>query len=310
MDKPDESPMRHRDVHVGTFFLGEKDGGQEFTSEDEELVRLFASQAAAAIANARAYRDEQRTRANLEALVDTSPVGVVVFDVKTGNPLSLNREARRMVEGLNIQDRSLEQILQVLTCRRADGREVTLDELKSAETLRAEEVVLEIPDGRSVSVLINATPIRSSDGEAVSVVVTMQDLGPLEDLERLRAEFLGMVSHELRAPLTSIKDSAATVLGAAPAVDPAEMIQFFRIIDQQADHMRGLIGDLLDAVHIAAGTLSVAPEPAAVADLVEQARKTYSSGGGRHTVRDRPATGPSPRDGRRAAYHHSWSCWT
>ena len=43
--------MRHRGVHVGTFFLGDKKGGQEFTSEDEEVLVLFASQAATAIAN-------------------------------------------------------------------------------------------------------------------------------------------------------------------------------------------------------------------------------------------------------------------
>ena len=76
------TPMRHRDVAVGHFFLAEKDGGQEFTSEDEEVLVLFASQAATAIANARTHRAEQRARADLEALVDTSPVGVLVFDAR------------------------------------------------------------------------------------------------------------------------------------------------------------------------------------------------------------------------------------
>ena len=61
--------------------------------------------------------------------------------------------------------------------------------------------------------------------------------------------------------MTSIKGSTATVLGASPALDPAEMREFFRIIDEQADHMRGLISDLLDAGRIDTGTLSVAPEP-------------------------------------------------
>ena len=285
------TPMRHRGVDVGHFFLAEKEGGREFTGEDEEVLVLFASQAATAIANARTHRAEQRARADLEALVDTSPVGVLVFDARTGHPVSLNREAKRIVEGVRLPGRSPEQLLEVLTCRRADGREMALGEipvareLSSAETVRAEEIVLEVPDGRSVTTLVNATPIRSGDGELESVVVTMQDLGPLEELERLRAEFVGMVSHELRAPLTSIKGSAVTVLGAAPALDPAEMLQFFRIIDEQADHMRGLIGDLLDAGRIATGTLSVAPEPAEVAGLVDQARNTLLSGGGRHTVR-------------------------
>ena len=56
--------MRHREVHVGSFFLGGKEGGREFTDEDEEVLVLFASQAAAAIVNARTYRAEQRARAD------------------------------------------------------------------------------------------------------------------------------------------------------------------------------------------------------------------------------------------------------
>ena len=108
------------------------------------------------------------------------------------------------------------------------------------------------------------------------------------------------MSHELRAPLAAIKGSAATVLGGVLAPDPAEMLQFFRIINEQADHMRGLISDLLDAGHIEAGTLSVTPEPADVADLVEQARKTFLSGGGRHTVQiDLPPDLPRVRADRR-----------
>ena len=285
------TPMRHLGVHVGNFYLVEKEGGEAFTDEDEEILVLFASQAATAIANARTYRAEQRARAGLEALIETSPVGVAVFDAQTGDLVSINREARRIVKSLCGPGQSAEQLLGVITCRRADGREVALDRLplaqalSSAETVRAEEVVLSVPDGRSVTTLINATPIHGPDGALASVVVTLQDLAPLRELERMRAEFLGMVSHELRAPLTSIKGSAATVLRASRIFGPAEVAQFFRIIDEQADRMDNLIGDLLDAGRIETGTLSVAPEPSEVAALVDQARGTFVSGGGRHTVR-------------------------
>ena len=288
------TPMRHRGVHVGNFYLAEKEGGEAFTDEDEEVLVLFASQAATAIANARTYRAEQRAHAGLEALIETSPVGVVVFDAQTGDLVSLNREARRIVEGLCLPGQTAEQLLKTITCRRADGREIALARLPlaqvldSAETVRAEEIALSGADGRSVTTLINATPIHGpdgADGALASVVVTMQDLAPLRELERMRAEFLGMVSHELRAPLTSIKGSAATVLRASRIFGPAEVAQFFRIIDEQADRMDNLIGDLLDAGRIETGTLSVAPEPSEVAALVDQARGTFVSGGGRHTVR-------------------------
>ncbi len=278
------TPMRHRDEHVGIFFLAEKESGREFTDADEEVLMLFASQAATAIANARAHRDERRARADLETLIETSPVGVVVFGGGARKPVSFNREARRIVEGLSMPGRPLEELLELVTCRRADGREVSLAEfpmaqqLSSAETVRAEEMTLSVPDGRSVTMLVNATPIRTADGAVESMVVTLQDLAPLEELERLRAEFLGIVSHELRMPLISIKGSATTVLDASPPPEPAEMLQFFRVINEQADQMRGLIGDLLDHGRIATGTLAVSPEQAEVAALVDQARSAFLSG--------------------------------
>ena len=278
------TPMCHRGVDVGSFFLGEKGGGLEFTNEDGEVLALFAAQAAIAVANARAHRDERRARADLEALLETSPVGVVVFDAQTATPVRFNREARRIVEALRMPGGSEEDLLQVLTSRLADGREVTLDDLKTAEPLRAAEVELSVPDGRSIRMLINVTPIRPSTGEVESVVVTMQDLAPLEELERLRAEFLGMVSHELRAPLTSIKGSTTTLLGTSRVLDRAELRQFVRIIDRQADHMQELIADLLDAGRIDSGSLSVDPEPREVAALVEQARTTFRSGGARQSM--------------------------
>ena len=284
------APMRHKGLLVGHFFLAGKARGGEFTEEDEEILALLASQSAAAIANARAYEEQRRVRADLEALVETSPVGVAVFDARSGDLVSTNREARRIAEVLCRPGQSPEQLLRVLISRRADGQEVVLAEspltqvFRDATPVRAEEIALSVPDGRSVKTLVNATPIRSANGRVESMVVTLQDLAPLEELERSRTEFLSLVSHELRAPLTSIKGAAATVLSASPALDRAEIQQFFRIIDEQADHMRGLISDLLDTGRIETGTLSVAPEPTEVATLVDQARKTFLSGGGRHAI--------------------------
>ena len=282
------APLRHRGEGVGGIYVGERE--REFTAGDEETLVMFASQAALVIANARRHRDEQRARADLETLVNTTPVGVLVFDAKTGNPVSVNREARRIASGLCEPDGSAEQLLDMLTFRRADGREVSLEEfplsqgLMTGETVHAEEIVLQAPDGRSVTTLVNATPIFSEEGEVESVVVTLQDMTPLEDLERLRAEFLGMVSHELRTPLSAIKGSVDTLLEASAELDPAEMTQFFRIIRDQSESMRHLIGDLLDVARIETGTLPVSPEPVDVTVMVDDARSRFQSGGGRSNL--------------------------
>ena len=277
-------PMRHRDEHVGSFFLGEKVQGDQFTDDDEELLVLFASQAATAIANARAHRDEQRARAELEALIEASPVGVGVFDARTAMPLSFNREVTRIVARLGIVRETPAQVVEVISARRTDGSEISFDALARAERVRGEEIELLGPDDSSSRVLVNVAPITSDAGDVRSVVVTMQDLAPLEELERSRAEFLGMVSHELRAPLTSIKGSAASALRTSRALDPAEQRQFFRIIEEQADRIDDLVADLLDAGRIDSGTLSVDAVPADVRTLVDRARNTFLSGGGRHPV--------------------------
>ncbi len=284
------APILHRGERVGNIFLAVTETGQEFTSEDEETLVMFACQAALVIANARRYRDEQRARNDLETLINTSPVGVVVFDVEAGVPVSLNQEARRIVSSLQMPGRPLEELLDLITFRRADGRKIALDEfpltqaLSTGETVRLEEIVMEVPDGRSVKTLINATPIHSQEGVVESFVVTMQDMTPLEELERLRAEFMGMVSHELQTPLTSIRGSANTLLDEAASLDPAEMRQFHRIISDQADRMRSLIRDLLDVARIETGTLSVAPEPSDTATLVDEARIMFMSSGRRHRI--------------------------
>ena len=276
------TPMRHRAMPIGGLFLGGKVGG--FTEADEEVTMLFGSQAAAAVANAWVHLEEQNARARLEALIETCPVGMVVFDAASGAAVSLNREAKRIVSGLGMSGLGERDLLGALTCRRGDGSEVRLGDLESAETLRGEEVELSVPNGRSATMLVDVTPIPTRGGGAASVAVTMQDLEPLRELDRLRAEFLGLVSHELRAPLAAIKGSTATVLGAARDLDPAETREFHRIIDEQAEHMRELIGDLLDASRIGTRTLSVSPEPTDIGDLVEQARTAFISGGARHSL--------------------------
>ncbi len=284
------SPIRHRRETLGHVYLARDPDGGEFSPEDEDALVMFAAQAAPVIAKARRHREEQRARAGLETLIETSPVGVAVFDAATGAPLSVNREALRITDDLRLPGRPREDLLKVLTVRRGDGQVLSLAEfpfaklLGNGERLRAEELVLSVPDGRSVTVLVNVTPLPSEDGGVETVVVTFQDMTPLEDLERLRADFLGMVSHELREPLTSIKGSTDTMLESLHSLDPAEIVQFLRIIKSQTERMRDLISQLLDVARIETGALAVSPEPADLASLVDEARNTFLSGGNRENL--------------------------
>ena len=276
---------------TGIIYLCDTATGTAFMPEDEEILVMFAAQAALVIANARYHRVEQRARADLEALVRTAPVGVLVFDARTGEPVYVNQETLRIGAEVTSAELSLQEMIDCIEVRRADGTVIPIHTfpvaatLSAGETVRAEEMDFTGPEGKHLSVVLNATPIRSADDVIESFVITLQDMTPLEDLERMRAEFLGMVSHELRSPLVSIKGAVATLLASAPTLDPSEMDLFFRIIDRQADHMSGLISDLLDAARIEAGALSVSPEPVDPAVLIDQARIAFLGAGGRNRLR-------------------------
>ena len=285
------APIRHLGEPVGIIWLGHDREDVEFTRDDEATLVMFASQAAMVISNARRYRDEMRSRADLETLIGTTPVGVAVFDARTGAPVSTNREWIRIIDALLAPEEPSENLRETLTIRRADGRELRLADvpigqvLKAGETVRAEEMVFSVPDGRSVTVLLNGNPILAEDGEVESLIVTMQDMTPLKEVERLRAEFLGMVSHELRTPLATVKGSVSALLDEFSDMHPAEMRQFHSIILEQTDRMRALIADLLDVAHIETGTLPVVPQPTDLTVVIGEAANTFRIGGHRHNLR-------------------------
>ena len=290
-------PIRHLGEPVGNIYLTEKEGAGEFTEEDEETLVMFASQAAIAIGNAVRYREEFRARDKMEterrrlaALVESSPVGVLVVDAATRTFASVNQEAERILGMSPEPGSTLVRYHEVAIYRRTDGRKYESHErpmaraLDRGEVVRAEEILFDLPDGRRVTTLVNATPIYSDDGKIVSAVAVIQDMTPLEEIERLRNEFLAMVSHELRTPLTTIKGCTSIVLGSSDPIDISEVLQYFRMIDEQSDHLRGLVNNLLDMTRIEAGALSVTLKPTDVRSLVDEARAAFLRRGARNTV--------------------------
>ena len=279
------APIRHAGERTGAIFVAEKPGG--FSSDDEETLAVFCSQAALVISNARRFQGEQRARADLEGLINTAPMCVAVLDAQTGAVTSLNRAARLLMSEVGVSFSSAQELFESAEFRRADGREFpggdrpVEDVLGSAKSVRGEEVTAVLPGGRTLSLMVNATPIAGASGKVASVVAAVQDMTAAEREEKMRTEMLGMVGHELRSPLAAIKGSATTLLQGESSLDAAEKRQFFRIIDEQADHMREVLGDLVDLVRIETGTLAVEPAPSSLGRIVEEALDTFAGIGGR-----------------------------
>jgi two-component system, OmpR family, sensor histidine kinase KdpD len=100
----------------------------------------------------------------------------------------------------------------------------------------------------------------------------------LEATDRLRRALLNSVSHDLRTPLASILASASSLLDATVPLDDGEREQFLQTIEQEANRLARLVGNLLDMSRIEAG--AVDPHlvevwlPDVVGPAVQHARKT------------------------------------
>jgi PAS domain S-box-containing protein len=232
----------------------------------------------------------EQERRRLETLVQTSPVGIVVVDA-SGRLVLVNREAERMADFSYKEGDPLETLHQGAVRRRPDGTDYAPEELPIAralhqgETVRAEEIRLHLSDGRTLPTLMNAAPISGVGGEVAGAVAIIQDITPLEELEKLRSEFMGIVSHELKTPLTAIKGSAAMALGTREPLDTAQARELFEIIDQQSDRLAELVNNLLDMTRIEAGSLAVSPEPTNLSAVLEDVQATSARSLRSHEIR-------------------------
>ena len=275
------TPVFAGDELVGSLYLVGQDGESEFTDEDQAIAAMFAAQAGSTIANARRYEEARQAREDMERLMDLCPDRGLDFRRAIGRVAYMNQEARRMVAAITSSGANLDDVFTTSRFTRADGRELSFAELpgtralQSGETVIAEEIVTHYSNGSTLTQLVSCVPIFSETGDIVSVLSASQDLTALQDQELWRAEFLTMVSEELRTPLISIKGSAAALIGEIDTATAAETMQWLRIIDQQADQMRGQINSLIELTQIETGTLSLATQPTDVATLIERSCDEY-----------------------------------
>lgn len=101
-------------------------------------------------------------------------------------------------------------------------------------------------------------------------LITLTDLTETLAQERTKSEFISMVSHELRSPLTSIKGSMGLLLSNAAGEMPEKAVQLLEIAHRSADRLVLIINDILDLEKIAAGGMEFTSEDVDLGDLVRE----------------------------------------
>ncbi len=91
----------------------------------------------------------------------------------------------------------------------------------------------------------------------------------LRKLDQMRTEFVSVVSHQIRAPLTNMRGAVERMEGDCPLIN-ATCTRMFAILDQQAARLDRLVKDVLSAARIEAGQLVLECEPLSVMPVVQQ----------------------------------------
>ncbi len=92
--------------------------------------------------------------------------------------------------------------------------------------------------------------------ERAQVAASEQELRALAESDRLKSALLSSVSHELRTPLATIKASVSSLLGDYE-LGAAAQAELLAAIEEEADHLNQLVGNLLSMSRLEAGALQL-----------------------------------------------------
>jgi two-component system phosphate regulon sensor histidine kinase PhoR len=120
-----------------------------------------------------------------------------------------------------------------------------VDRVLGGASGQAIEIIFPVPVERRFAVRVEPLGAQLPD----AAVVVFHDLTALEQTERMRADFVANVSHELKTPLTSLIGYIETLQGAARN-DANAQAKFLTIMDEQANRMARLVDDLLSLARI------------------------------------------------------------
>lgn len=203
--------------------------------------------------------------ARIESLVQSLTNGVLMFDVNR-NILLSNPPARRWT-GLGVGF-TLEDFLMLF---KEDLSHAVKDALEKGESTHMKEASLH----GSVFELVIA-PVRKSTGEVVGGAITMHDITSLKDVDNMKTEFVSLVSHQLRTPLTAIRWYVEILQSGSGGPLTEKQQQFLTEVLKGSRRMSLLITDLLNIARLEGGKVRVNPEPTEivsyVADVVEEVK--------------------------------------
>lgn len=115
--------------------------------------------------------------------------------------------------------------------------------------------------------------VNPVENDKVSVV--LHDMTDYKKKELLKEDLINIMVHELRAPVTTIKDSAELIISSKDTLSESKKLKFLEMIHQQAKKILGQIGSILDTAKLDAKKLVLQKSQGNIAKLIKEEVKTF-----------------------------------
>lgn len=214
----------------------------------------------------------ERHAAELDALLEGMTEGVVVADAH-GKIVLVNRVAREVL-GAGARLTTVAD-LRSLDVRRTDGTPLPYEELPLVRALRGERFVglelLHVHPGGEQRRLVCAGCAASAPGGEPLVMVVLHDVSELRRVEAERDEALALISHDLRAPLSTIALRAELLRKALEQRGDTELARTAELVVRGARRIAAMTDELGIASAIKRLDLTPVHLLSLVTDAIEQA---------------------------------------
>ena len=246
--------------------------GANSTTSVQGSLRLFVAQLAAGLRAALKSQSLVKEQGRLAAIFENSNGGILTVDnalrIIDFNPAMERLTGWRESEVLG------RFYYHVLRPRDRQGNEVGLEGLPilqafAGQTVVNRDMIIAARDGQRFTVSVTASCVRSARGEPMNGILTIRDITREREQEEQRSTFISVISHELQTPIAIIKGYASTLARTETTLEPEALRTRLTAIEEEADRLNKLVGNLLYASRIQFGGLQMEIAPLDVASLVE-----------------------------------------
>src|SRR5579859_5315850 len=296
-------PLTVENRIIGILSLFDEHEGT-FDTELLQLTTMIADYAAVALENVRLrerqmalWRDAEHERQRLELIISSMAEGLLITNAQ-GAITSLNSSARQLLAQVEVDlEQKTPTPLRHLAASTnvswlSDLADIVDQALAGNIVMNRELLAGDIGETVPLTLSISAAPLHDTSQtlmRPIGVVAVLNDVTSNKQIEKLKDEFVSIVSHELRSPLTAIKgytqhlvrrierrlrkaqssqDSQPTP--SASAIESPESVDLrsLHIVQSQTDHLERLVNELLDLSHVQEGQLTLKYSTFSLADVL------------------------------------------